>query len=72
MLIDQGRKLAPIPEKYQHDDFRLKGCQSVVYFVAEREPMTKSLTWPNQTRRLFKGFGIVIVCVLRSHSKRDS
>jgi cysteine desulfuration protein SufE len=38
MLIDQGRKLAPIPEKYQHDDFRLRGCQSVVYFVAEREP----------------------------------
>ena len=21
MLIDQGRKLAPIPEKYRHDDF---------------------------------------------------
>ena len=23
MLIDQGRKLAPLPEKYRHDDFRL-------------------------------------------------
>ena len=37
MLIDQGRKLAPISEKYKTEDFRLRGCQSVVYFAAERD-----------------------------------
>ena len=36
MLIDQGRKLAPISEKYKTEDYRLRGCQSVVYFAAER------------------------------------
>ena len=41
MLIDQGRKLAPLPEKYRHDDFRLRGCQSVVYFAAERDEADK-------------------------------
>ena len=37
MLIDQGRKLAPISEKYKTEDHRLRGCQSVVYFAAERD-----------------------------------
>ena len=41
MLIDQGRKIAPIPEKYRHEDFRLRGCQSLVYFAAERGPDDK-------------------------------
>ncbi len=36
MLIDQGRKLEPISEKYKTEDYRLRGCQSVVYFAAER------------------------------------
>ncbi|MDC1383160.1 SufE family protein [Candidatus Puniceispirillum sp.] len=36
MLIDQGRKLAPISEKYKTEEYRLRGCQSVVYFAAER------------------------------------
>ena len=37
MLIDQGRKLAPMPKEYQLDTFKLQGCQSVVYFAAERD-----------------------------------
>ena len=35
LLIDQGRRLAPLPEKYRSDDFKLRGCQSVVYFGSE-------------------------------------
>ena len=36
LLIDQGRRLAPLPSHYQQDEFRLSGCQSVVHFAAER------------------------------------
>lgn len=32
-LIDQGRRLAQLPDQYHHDDYVLKGCQSVVYFA---------------------------------------
>ena len=35
LLIDQGRRLAPLPDKYRSDDFKLRGCQSVVYFASE-------------------------------------
>ena len=35
LLIDQGRRLAPLPEQYRNDDYRLRGCQSVVHFAAQ-------------------------------------
>jgi cysteine desulfuration protein SufE len=36
LLIDQGRKLAPIFRRnIVDDDHRLRGCQSVVYFASE-------------------------------------
>ena len=38
LLIDQGRKLAPFPGHLRDDTHRLRGCQSVVYFAAERDP----------------------------------
>lgn len=34
-LIDQGRRLEGLPDKYHNDDYVLKGCQSVVYFAHE-------------------------------------
>ena len=37
LLIDQGRKLAPFPPHLRDDSHRLHGCQSVVYFAAERD-----------------------------------
>ena len=38
LLIDHGRKLAPFPSHLRDDSHRLHGCQSVVYFAAERDP----------------------------------
>lgn len=35
-LIDLGRKLPPFPEEYRRDEFKLKGCQSQVWFVGEK------------------------------------
>lgn len=36
-LIDLGRKLPPLDDRYKTDDYRLMGCQSVVHFAAEAE-----------------------------------
>ena len=36
-MIDQGRKLAPFPGHLRDDSHKLRGCQSVVYFAAERD-----------------------------------
>ncbi len=35
-LIDLGRKLPPLDEEFQRDEFKLKGCQSQVWLVGER------------------------------------
>ena len=69
MLIDQGRKLAPIPEKYQHDDFRLRGCQSVVYFVAEREPDDKITFMAQSDAAIVQG---LVALLLRVYSGRTA
>jgi cysteine desulfuration protein SufE len=34
-LIDLGRKLPEMPQEYIRDEFKLKGCQSQVWFVGE-------------------------------------
>ena len=34
-LIDIGRKLPKMPQEYLRDEFKLKGCQSQVWFVGE-------------------------------------
>ena len=37
-LIDLGRHLSPLDDKYKIEANRLYGCQSQVYFVAESAP----------------------------------
>lgn len=34
-IIDLGKKLAPLDEKYKTDENRVRGCQSTVYLVAD-------------------------------------
>ncbi|MEX0504237.1 SufE family protein [Alphaproteobacteria bacterium LSUCC0719] len=35
LLIDLGRRVPPLPAQYKTDEYRLRGCQSVVHFAAE-------------------------------------
>ncbi len=35
-LIDLGRKLPVMPDEYLRDEFKLRGCQSQVWFVGQR------------------------------------
>ncbi|MDC0443949.1 SufE family protein [Alphaproteobacteria bacterium] len=69
MLIDQGRKLAPLPEKYRHDDFRLRGCQSVVYFVAERDDADKITFMAQSDAAIVQG---LVALLLRVYSGRTA
>jgi cysteine desulfuration protein SufE len=34
-IIDLGKKLAPLEDKYKIDENRVRGCQSTVYLVAD-------------------------------------
>ena len=69
MLIDQGRKLAPLPEKYRHDDFRLRGCQSVVYFAAERDAADKITFMAQSDAAIVQG---LVALLLRVYSGRSA
>ena len=35
LLIDLGRRLPPLPDHYKTEEYRLRGCQSVVHFASE-------------------------------------
>ena len=69
MLIDQGRKLAPIPAEYRHDEFRLRGCQSVVYFAAERGPGDKITFMAQSDAAIVQG---LVALLLRVYSGRTA
>ena len=34
MIIDMGKSLPELDDMYMNDNYRLKGCQSTVYFVS--------------------------------------
>lgn len=36
-IIDLGKKLPPLDEKYKVDENRVRGCQSIVYLVADHK-----------------------------------
>ena len=69
MLIDQGRKLAPLPEKYRHDDFQLRGCQSVVYFAAKRDAADKITFLAQSDAAIVQG---LVALLLRVYSGRTA
>ena len=72
MLIDQGRKLAPLPEKYRHDDFRLRGCQSVVYFAAERDAADKITFMAQSDAAIVQGLVALLLRVYSGRTAKES
>ena len=69
MLIDQGRKLPPISEKYKTDDFRLHGCQSTVHFAFERDQNDKITFMAQSDAAIVQG---LIALLLRVYSGRSA
>ena len=69
MLIDQGRKLEPISEKYKTEDYRLRGCQSVVYFAAERNLDDEIVFMAQSDAAIVQG---LVALLLRVYSGRTA
>lgn len=38
-IIDLGKKLPPLPEKFKNDTHKVKGCMSQVWFVPDQEKL---------------------------------
>ena len=68
LLIDQGRRLPPLPGHHQ-DEYRLRGCQSVVHFAAERSADGEIIFHAASDAAIVQG---LIALLLRVYSGRTA
>ena len=68
-LIDLGRKLPVIPAEYQKDTYRLTGCQSTVFFVANKTDENMIEFRAQSDAAIVQG---LIALILRVYSGRTS
>ena len=69
LLIDQGRRLPTLDDKYCTDDYRLRGCQSVVYFAAEADDNGEISFHAGSDAAIVQG---LIALLLRVYSDRTA
>ena len=68
-LIDLGRKLPVIPAEYQNDTYKLTGCQSKVFFVANKTDENMIEFRAQSDAAIVQG---LIALILRVYSGRTS
>ena len=68
-LIDLGRKLPVIPAEYQNDAYKLTGCQSTVFFVANKTDENMIEFRAQSDAAIVQG---LIALILRVYSGRTS
>ena len=68
-LIDLGRKLPVIPAEYQQDAYKLTGCQSTVFFVANKTDENMIEFRAQSDAAIVQG---LIALILRVYSGRTS
>ena len=68
-LIDQGRRLAPLPDGYRKDEYKLRGCQSVVYFAAQNEDDGRITFFAQSDAAIVQG---LVALLLRVYSGRTA
>ena len=68
-LIDLGRKLPVIPTQYQKDAYKLTGCQSTVFFVANKTDENMIEFIAQSDAAIVQG---LIALILRVYSGRTS
>ena len=68
-LIDLGRKLPVIPTEYQKDEYKLTGCQSTVFFVADKTDENMIEFRAQSDAAIVQG---LIALILRVYSGRTS
>ena len=69
LLIDQGRRLSPLPSQYHQDEYRLRGCQSVVHFAAETSANDEIVFHAASDAAIVQG---LIALLLRVYSGRTA
>ena len=69
LLIDQGRRLPPLPAQYRHEEYRLRGCQSVVHFAAEKSADGEITFYAASDAAIVQG---LIALLLRVYSGRTA
>ena len=69
LLIDHGRKLAPFPGHLRDESHRLRGCQSVVYFAAERDSLDVVTFMAESDAAIVQG---LVALLLRVYSGRPA
>ena len=68
-LIDLGRKLPSIPVEYQNDSYKLSGCQSTVFFVAEKTEEDLIQFKAQSDAAIVQG---LVALILRVYSRRSA
>ena len=68
-LIDLGRKLPVIPAEYQKDAYKLTGCQSTVFFAADKTDENMIEFRAQSDAAIVQG---LIALILRVYSGRAS
>ena len=68
-LIDLGRKLPSIPDEYQNDSYKLSGCQSTVFFVAEKTEEDLIQFKAQSDAAIVQG---LVALILRVYSRRSA
>ena len=66
-IIDLGKKLEPLDDKYKIDDNRVRGCQSTVYLVADYSN-GKIFFAAESDAVIVKGLISMLIRVLSGHS----
>ena len=65
-IIDLGKKLPPLEDKYKRDENRVRGCQSTVYLVADSKD-EKVFYKAESDAVIVKGLISMLIRVLSGH-----
>lgn len=69
-VIDLGKKLAPIPEEYKTEEYKIKGCQSSVWIHSYYKD-GKVFYEGDSDAVIVKGLVSLMIKVLSGHSPKD-
>ncbi len=71
-IIDLGKKLPPMPERYRNDNHRIMGCQSKVWLGAEPDGDTiRFYADAEPTAQISKGLISLLIRVLSGQRAED-
>src|SRR6478609_10944710 len=69
-IIDLGKRLEPLEDKYRIDENKVRGCQSIVYLVADHKN-DKIIYKADSDAMIVKGLISMLIRVLSGQSADD-